>query len=168
MVKKIALLICFATVLLAGALLFRKPAVAQPPATYTLVRNADEPARNPYQEEHSAYVGSGEDPTDLIFSKVPAGKRLVVTHMSAWYEQSAGQNTPVRVPVRLVIGNSAARDTPAGQFIPPSILPGGTDVVVNADTVLYFNAGEEPIALFNRDSLSAAIVTLSGYMVSVP
>ena len=51
-------------------------------ATTVPVRNIDEKGRNPYQQ--SGVTGCGASGLcDLAFAQVPAGKRLVIEHVSA-------------------------------------------------------------------------------------
>jgi hypothetical protein len=71
------------------ALLIAAAQAASPPPPPTVVQNADEPGRNPYQDSQTFNQTTQDGCTQFVctlkFTPVPSGKRLVVTYASATY-----------------------------------------------------------------------------------
>lgn len=122
-----------------------------------LVRNQDEPGRNPYFETHDALCVNGG--CELVFSPVPAGQRLVLTFVSA-------QCCEFGPPPRIV---SLIKPMKEGQGFP--MFP-GDDITSYASSpvVAYFEAGETPVMFTSLSSTGGGDLegTLSGYFVSLP
>ena len=64
------------------------PVLAQSRAA--LVQSVDEPGRSPYQETLSDLTCRGTTVCSFNFSVVPAGKRLVVTHIAGYVDTGIG------------------------------------------------------------------------------
>jgi hypothetical protein len=113
-----------------------------------LVRNQDEPGRNPYSQNTSCF-GTG---CSLTFPAVPAGERLVVTFVNAGIGGSGG--SPL-----LLAGH--------GQDARYFATTNSTLSVVNSPVVAYYDAGETPTLTCSCSSLLLES-TLSGYYVALP
>ena len=72
----------------AASVLFAPPVLAQ--ARAALVMSIDEPGRNPYQEQQSNVTCRGSTVCGFNFAVVPAGKRLVLTHINGYVDTAAG------------------------------------------------------------------------------
>lgn len=114
-----------------------------------LVRNQDEPGRNPYSQ-NTTCDGTG---CSLTFAAVPTGQRLVVTFVNA-----------------AIVGGGGAPLVLAGHGQDARYLA-TTDAtffsVVNSPVVAYYDAGETPTLTCQ----CAEIVlesTLSGYFIALP
>ena len=147
-----------------GGAITLTPAISQTVAA-TLVRNVDEPGRNPYQEQKS---GSGL----IAFSAVPTGKRLVITHASSFASVGALEADPLLIEdIEDVAGGGKSTIT-TRQYLPSTAQQGGRSYVASGDTKMYFEAGQYPMAGFNTGSgVSAsytAFITLSGYYIDLP
>ena len=114
-----------------------------------LVRNQDEPGRNPYSEQGGCF-GSG---CVAKLSPVPAGQRLVLTNLNIGMETSNG--CPVYV------GGHGAE-----AWVYPTTQVGAfqfADLHVN----VYYEAGEQPTL---TDACTGTLIsaTASGYYISLP
>ncbi len=119
-----------------------------------LVRNQDEPGRNPYFETRDVLCTSVCLAT---FSPVPAGQRLVVTFVSA---ECCQYGTPPKV-VLLAKPNTEAQGFQT--FAADEIT-----AYASSPVIAYFEAGETPV-LFGYSSGGGNLVgTLSGYYISLP
>jgi hypothetical protein len=133
-----------ATVLTVGT---ERGAIAQV-VRAALVRNQDEPGRNPYSQ-NAACFGSG---CNLTFSPVPAGERLVVTFVNAAISGSGG--------APLLLGGHGQD----GRYFATA---NSSQAIVNTPVVAYYDAGETPILTCSCSSLLIES-TLSGYYVALP
>ena len=113
-----------------------------------LVRNQDEPGRNPYSQNAGCF---GKN-CSLTFPPVPAGQRLVVTFVNAVAEGSDGGI--------LQLGGH-------GQDYRYLTTPNATAAVVNSPVLAYYDAGETPTLTCICESTVLGS-TLSGYFVSLP
>ncbi|MDO9315012.1 MAG: hypothetical protein Q7T97_10750 [Burkholderiaceae bacterium] len=143
------------------------PAAAQTRAA--LVQSVDEPGRNPYQETLSDLACRGTTVCSVNFATVPAGKRLVVTHISGYIDTAAG--TPPNGFLSSSFGGSAYATVPfTGVRGPNGNL--GTRYFINNEVLAYFGVGESPRATMQAlggDTASGgALVMISGYFVNVP
>jgi hypothetical protein len=136
---------------------YAPPLMAQVRAA--LVQDRDAEGRTGYQEYqfiHSLAAGLNT----LTFKTVPAGKRLIVTHVNIDY------NTLINaaaLPAELRMHNTNL----AWQF-PTATFPGGR-WIANADVKAFFDAGTAPdINVATYDYLNAANAVISGYMIDVP
>ena len=132
------------------------PAVSQT-IRAALVRTEDEPGRNPYQER-MPLIGPG---TELDFSVVPAGKRLVVTHVSAQLLNTQSQRNPDFLSLSPLQGT----EQNTLEFVTGSLVRDGRYTIMNSDVRLYIEAGNQPVARFQQD-LEDVNITLSGYYVN--
>jgi len=134
------------------------PAIAQIKAA--LVKNVDEKGRAPYQQ--SAFVQctvAGAGLCDYYFPPVPAGKRLVVEHISANVYGPSGVNG-----IFLVVGGNTSFALP-GHTLALSSLYAVNEVVLG-----FYEAGQTPLfrmATAVVDPNSSAAVTLTGYLVDL-
>jgi hypothetical protein len=120
---------------------------------FSLVRSVDEPGLNPYQEE--VIAGCTSVPCQIQFPAVPAGKRLVVKHVSI--------NAAVSLALVARLGSSdpdAASVALAG-----AESSGGTGEVVLSQLVHYVvPSGLNPVIQSNAgDKVRATVV---GYLIT--
>jgi len=129
------------------ALVTERQAVAQA-VRAALVRNQDEPGRNPYSQ-FAECLGSE---CSLTFPPVPAGQRLVVTFVSA--AVGNGNGGPIGF-------GGHGQDI---RFLPSQ---NATVSVSNTPIVAYYEAGETPtLTCYCTNTLMEA--TLSGYYITLP
>ena len=152
-----------ACVMAAAGLSATSMALAQKAA---LVQEVNVPAKSPYQHNLAFNPSSASCPNSYYctaaFPAVPAGKRLVVTYVSAQYTV----NSP-SVEAIVLIGNSLF-DTMA---IPAAVNVGASRFVAAAPVTYYFEAGETPTVFLSGSSMSlsnTAHASIIGYLVSVP
>ncbi|HEX5227463.1 MAG TPA: hypothetical protein VFW44_07115 [Bryobacteraceae bacterium] len=121
-----------------------------------LVRNQDEPGRNPYFEsKHTVCSSQG---CVIVFSPVPAGQRLVLTFVSA---ECCEYGPPPKI-VQLIKPNVESQGF-------PMIASDDITAYTSSPVVAYFEAGETPaMAAFPPDGGGGLEGTLSGYFVSLP
>ncbi len=113
-----------------------------------LVRNQDEPGRNPYSQ-FAECLGTE---CSLTFPPVPAGQRLVVTFVSM--ATGNGNGGPIAFAGH-------------GQDVRFLQSQNATVSITNSPIVAYYDAGETPtLNCFCPNTLMEA--TLSGYYVSLP
>jgi hypothetical protein len=144
------------------------PAVAdaQKPA---LVKNVDEPGRNPYQQgmlfNQSTQVCTNFVCT-LWFNPVPAGYRLVVTHVSVRYRLA---DNSIEAYTTLGSDGNMASDIvlPAPSFI------GNNYYVVSSPVTFYVESGSSPTLFLSGNRVDAsgsysAQASIVGYLVAIP
>ena len=114
-----------------------------------LVRNQDEPGRNPYSQNVGCF-GTG---CSVTFPPVPAGQRLVVTFVNAFVANNEG-------PLLLLGGHGQDNRYLLTAF-------NGAISVVNSPVLAYYEAGETPTL---KCECSDAFLgsTLSGYFIALP
>ena len=143
-----------------------KPLLAQVRAA--LVQNLVEPGRNPYQSTIAAQCTNVSQCVQ-DFMPVPAGKRLVVTSITG--------NLYPSTPGVIAALDLTKSGLPKGSGISvPSFLQAGTFgdlniIGVNAQFTAYFEPGETPEAYIlatTNFGLGAGVLTLSGYLISLP
>ena len=144
------------------------PVAAQTRAA--LVQSIDEPGRNPYQETLSDLTCRGTTVCSFNFAPVPAGKRLVLTHISGYVDTAAG--TLPNGFVSSSFGGSAYATLAFTGVRGPNSALGGR-IFINHGVQAYFGPGESPTGRFHiigsGDSMSGgALLMLSGYYVNVP
>ena len=144
------------------------PAAAQTRAA--LVQSVDEPARNPYQERIFGITCSGMTACSFNFAAVPAGKRLVITHISGFVDTATGVPPQGELESNL----RGATNSAHVYFTGVRGLTGGalgTRYYFNQEVLAYFGAGETPngsyFAFFDLLS-GGAVMMVSGYYVNVP
>ena len=144
------------------------PAQAQTRAA--LVQSVDERGRNPYQEAVFSSC-SGSQFCNFNYSAVPAGKRLVLTHISGYIDVAGGTFPNGNVTSNLggnayaAVHFTALRGSAAGAL--------GTRMYINEQVLAYFGPGEIPHAFMGvvstPDTFSGgAQLQLSGYYVNLP
>ena len=132
------------------------------------VRDADNPARQGFQQEVGVKVEEGGN-TGLTDFEVPAGKRLIIEYVSAEVHTPAGQSCDVRVGT---FNNDTGRSHffAATQVAPTNL---GNDIMVSQMTRLYADPGTKVGVVVRRVATSQAgslqgVVSISGYLVNVP
>jgi hypothetical protein len=157
-----------ALLVIAGAFTHLLPATAyaQKPA---LVRNVDEPGRSPYQQvllfNQSTQVCTNYVCT-LWFNPVPAGYRLVVTHVSARFRLA--DNGSEAYTTLGYDGNLASDIVlPAPSFI------GYNYYVVSSPVTFYVEPGSSPTLSLSGNRVDAsgsysAQASIVGYLVAIP
>ena len=149
-----------AFIALALALAPVSAAVAQPKPA--LVKDLEQPGRDKYQETQS-HSCQDSYACYFFFAEVPAGKRLVVTWVSASY--------PTYDPVDswgvLFPSDGSGVELYLGPLPSPSA---GAFRIINTPVAMYVEAGSYPtVELLASGLFSAgANVTLVGYYISVP
>lgn len=142
-------------------------AIAQKP---TLVRNQDEAGRNVYQQtilfNQDATLCINDFFCEINFNAVPAGFRLVVTHVSARYSL-----VPNSFSTYMTIGQNG--DLFGNQAILPAQSIGGTDVVGSGLVQFYVEPGNQPTLFLcgtkvNRAGNYTGQATVVGYLVAIP
>jgi hypothetical protein len=133
------------------------PAIAQ--IKTALVKNVDERGRSPYQQGIFLQCTAGGGFCDFNFPPVPAGKRLVVEHISANIFAPSGINAAF-----LVVSGGAYFSLPAHSFSLSSLYS------VNEVVLGYYEAGQSPLfrlAPSVSDGSANAGATLTGYLVDL-
>lgn len=154
--------------LAASAALMLSAAPAQAQTRAALVQSVDEPGRSPYQEVLSDLSCRGTTVCSFNFATVPAGKRLVVTHLVGYVDTAAGS-----LPNSFLsssFGGSGYASVPFTGSRGPAT-PLGTRILLNPNVLAYFGPGENPRGTYQvfGDTMSGgASMMLSGYYVSVP
>jgi hypothetical protein len=157
-----------ALAVVAACVLCAQPALAQTRAA--LVQSVDEPGRSPYQETLSDLSCRGTTVCSFNFTTVPAGKRLVLTHISGYVDTGVG--TLPNGFVQSSFGGSQYATLPfTGVRGPNSAL--GTRIFVNHGVQAFFGPGETPRGVYHingsGDQMSGgALMMLTGYFVNVP
>lgn len=115
-----------------------------------LVRNEDEPGRNPYSEQQGCF-GAG---CTVALTPVPAGRRLVLTNVNV--EMGAPGGSPI-----FIGGHGAERWLfPTNQI--------GALQYASTQVRLYYEAGETPSIDCEGCGSDLMEVNASGYYVSLP
>lgn len=165
-----SVLVSVAAVTALGAALTAPPAFAQ--TRPALVRDADNPALQPFRALINVNLGASETIKVVDGPTVPAGKRLVIENVSMWIFTSASAD--IATGVWLTVPGSS----PATFFLadPTSaerkLLAGGGSVTAyNRQVRLYYNAGEVIQANVFFDGTAGTKIAnyyLNGYLVNVP
>jgi hypothetical protein len=125
------------------------------PVTGTVNANPAPQILNPYQTQGAIGDSATCAPQCTItFPVVPAGKRLVITNVSA---QAGANNDPM-----VIEGNGAS-------YFVPKPYPAAS--YLNAPVTVYFEPGSTPSARFfvpNATEHTSLIVTFVGYFVPIP
>lgn len=143
-----------------------KPLLAQIRAA--LVKNIDEPGRTPYQSSRSCSTpGNKVCSADMI--AVPAGKRLVIQHLSALVNcQSIDNNCELQNNfVFLTTKGNNIFDGADSAYVPMQTSPNAS-TAVNQDVRLYVEPGGVPEyqMVFNSGPVFASM-TITGYLVDL-
>jgi len=146
-----------------AAVLAPRNAAAQTRAA--LVQNVDEPGRSPYQESASAVCFAT---CTITFSAVPAGMRLVVTHINGSMDTIGTGASP-----RVVFGGIMTLPTVRG-----IVVRSDAQMIFNHELLMYFDAGARPVVFgdFTLGLLGSTTdrfggpsnATLTGYLVKLP
>lgn len=133
-----------------------------------LVQNIDEPGRNAFQQGGFSFC-PGAKTCDVLFTAVPAGKRLVITNISGLMVSFSGPGRHLAILNR---GHNA-------QVFLPTVYQGtlgGADTYDFDRTVLtYYEAGESPVITLIADSTfsndfpnTQEECTIFGYYINLP
>lgn len=123
------------------------PALAQAQTRAALVKNVDEPGRAPYQSviEFNAGTGClGSQCNIVSFAPVPAGKRLVVDHVSALVGVVSGGQPTVTAFSNSNCINCSNRALVTGWVNTGLAISGSVFWELDRATTVYFEAGEVP------------------------
>ena len=134
-----------------------------------LVQDRDEPGRNPYQQtlqmnQNSTHCGPLVSLCSFSFDTVPAGKRLVVTHVSVILHTNPATGEPLAYAGPAQIPNFA-------HWLPLPRSAGGTQHITAGAVLFYVEAGTYPYVIITASPLTdgpTASASISGYYVSVP
>lgn len=123
------------------------PALTQAQTRAALVKNVDEPGRAPYQSVIEFNAGTGCIGTQcniVSFAPVPAGKRLVVDHVSALVGVISGGQPTVTAFSNSNCINCSNRALVTGWVNTGLALSGSVFWALDRATTVYFEAGEIP------------------------
>jgi hypothetical protein len=150
-----ALVLSPSTALAQARVTVANPPSAPVPVTGTINVNPATQIQNPYQTQGSVSDSSTCAPQCTIsFPAVPAGKRLVITNVSAQLGAS--------IDILVIEGNGAA-------FFVPKPYP--TASYLATPVTVYFEPGSTPTARFfvqDATQHTSLIVTYVGYYVPIP
>jgi hypothetical protein len=159
-----------AAMLLLAITIFGVPSgMAHAQAKPALVRNIDEPGRNPYQQsisfQQNTFAGCTINSCVVTFNAVPAGRRLVVTYVSARYHDPTFFG-PAGVSLGLN-GNVGATLVD----LPRNSTDNAFQTIASPLT-FYVEAGDKPTVFIAGGNLIVssfqANVAVAGYFVSLP
>ena len=132
-------------------------------------RNADEPGRAPYQVRAVGLTSTvcNEFGCLVKFPAVPAGRRLVVQHVSGFFQPKAGS-----VPARIGLYSTVLGVSVASEFF-ATVQGGGafTDIIFDQPVLAYFDAGDQPGVWIDQVSIDTSspnntqVASLNGYLV---
>jgi hypothetical protein len=146
---------------------YTEPLWAQVRAAF--VKNIDERGRIPFQATGSCSGGPGIDVCDVIFSAVPAGKRLVIEHVNVDVDSHLFGILPGLVLFQRVSGGATAV-LPVFQRFTSDTLASISDYGSNEAVEIFVEVGESP-KLHATGSLGFGVVvnvaTISGYLVDL-
>jgi hypothetical protein len=128
---------------------------------HVAVRNIDEKGRNPYMQGGFVNCPPANGLCDTLFPPVPAGKRLVVEHVSANIGLNPGSGINGAF---LLAGGNAVFSLPGRSMATPQI------VGVNEQVLAYYEAGQTPVfrlAWAGGGNGGEASSVLSGYLVDL-
>jgi len=135
----------------------------------TPVTEVDAPGKHPYQHRIGFNPGPANCPNQyfcvVTFPTVPAGKRLVVTNVSAQYSLTSGGS---QASVSIGVDNNLF-----GDILDMLATPIGADRFLASSSITYFvEAGQSPSVflsgVFVTPLNNSAFATITGYLVSVP
>jgi hypothetical protein len=139
---------------------YAAPALAQVRAA--IVQDRDQRGRNFYQSTSNCQ--NVTSPCVIAFQAVPAGKRLIIEHVSALGKMSAA-NTLAEVELRggLVFQFLALTAAPANY-------PGQFSYIADAQVLAAYDVGQVPsVDMFSTSgSLFTGVASISGYMIDIP
>jgi hypothetical protein len=139
------------------------PAYAQVRAA--LVQDRDNVARNFYQMQLSCTVNTFGY-CSIDYPAVPAGKRLIITHVSS-IESMPAQNTITSIDLRTKGSVIGAFMQALGE---PANTVGGSEYTTNDNVLVGFDAGQQPefIVFTNSAANFTTVANISGYMIDIP
>jgi hypothetical protein len=128
---------------------------------HVAVRNVDEKGRVPYMQTAFQNCSPASGLCDMNFAAVPAGKRLVVEHVSANIGLNPGSGL-----------NATFLAAPGGMFfsLPGRAMATPTLIGVNEQVLAYYEAGQAPLyrlafAAVGDSGVVSAVI--SGYLVDL-
>jgi hypothetical protein len=151
----------------ASASMFSPHVLAQ--AKPALIRDIDEPGRNPYQKSISLVQGPAAGCTTLacffVFDTVPAGKRLVITYVSAGWGLASGGTGASAI---MYLDGTNSGPIP---FLVAPVNVGLNFYVLGGPVTFYAEPGYTPTVVVGGQFLNPGITAtahLTGYFVSLP
>ena len=142
-------------------------------ASPVLVRDVDNPTAQPFQAQVMGGFADGASTTgDILITTVPAGKRLVIEHFSAFASMAIDQNV-VRVGQEVWIDPFSTVILQYRWDTQGHNADGSSAYFVASESVRFY-AYPGPIKVFaERDSFAGAnpnsvTFTISGYLVNCP
>ncbi|MBW4623193.1 MAG: hypothetical protein KME17_28025 [Cyanosarcina radialis HA8281-LM2] len=135
-----------------------------------VVRIADEPGRNPYQQSGSGTCDNSQS-CYFEFPPVPAGKRLVIQSVSL---VTHAFSYPSGMKAAMLFKKS---DNKVVYFLPLEYVGGSStsaySFVANQTVQRYFEAGEQPAMRANLEGAKSPLpgsahFTITGYLVNLP
>lgn len=153
----------FVVALLAVGSFTAGPAIAQA-LRAALVSNADDPGRIPYAGNVDCHFPAGSSVCDGSLAPVPAGKRLVITHVAGLLQENLPGGTLILLEVSGGVATSRPLATYQGSF-------GAVNYFVFYQPVLlFYDAVQTPIVFVTLGAapdahISVAEFHLTGYML---
>jgi hypothetical protein len=138
--------------------------------TATLVRDADNPALQPFITECSTGVFDFAGRGSCTLAMVPNGKRFVIETISGSLQLGTGIK-PISIDLQVVSGAAAADNFFPATFQGNSAFFTGDFYTVYQAVRLYANAGTTPffnLTLSNGTPVAVGELTAAGYLVNVP
>jgi len=144
-------------------------AASEPPPPVTLVQNVNEPGLNPYQKFISFNQGGAycyNFACSVEFPAVPAGKRLVITYVSAQFGLASGGTL---ASVALTTSSNENNQ----ELLPAPALDGlGRFYICASPVTFYVNAGDHPVVIMGGQYMldnnsNGAQVSVTGYLVTL-
>jgi hypothetical protein len=141
---------------------------ATPPPPVTLVQNVNEPGLNPYQKFIIFNQGGAhcyDFACTVEFPAVPAGKRLVITYVSAQFALAGGGTL-----ASVAVASSANQDNQA--LLPAPVADGlGRFYICASPVSFYVGAGEHPLGILGGQYMldngsNGAQVSVTGDLVT--
>ncbi len=124
------------------------------------VQNVDEKGRVPYMQSGFQSCAPGNGLCDLVFPAVPAGKRLVIEHVSA----NIGLNGSSSLNGTFLLAGGAVFSLPGRSMATPEL------VGVNETVLAYLEAGQAPVyrlAFSSSTGSGEDTCVISGYVVDL-
>lgn len=135
-----------------------------------LVRDVDNPARQPFQRELDPLVAVGQFTASDLFT-VPAGKRLVIEFATASITTAPGTKMWVRIQTRV---NGSTNEHSLLPELQGPFAASGSDFLLAAQSMkIYADPNTQVVAVVNvlggtANANTGAAVVMSGHLIDVP
>jgi hypothetical protein len=147
------------------------PGPSDEPVRAVTARFVDYAAQQAYQESAVTSFGEGAASVALSFSPVPAGKRLVIEHVTVEAQVPVGETARCAIVTHLDDGAVAHTLVMHDQGVVPDPPFDRQSFVASQSVRLYGSQGAAPAVSVFRTSPNGpapVLATISGYLVDVP